>query len=154
MPRPTWKGHLKLSLVTCPVALYPATTSRERISFHIMNRKTGARTKYLVVDSQTDEPVEAEDRVRGYQIGKNNYVFIEDEEIESVKIDSTHTIDIDSFVARKEVDEILPRLAVLSCSRWKGRRRRIPRYPRSNAGNGNGWNCPGRHLPPGADGSH
>ncbi|MGB3720989.1 MAG: Ku protein [Proteobacteria bacterium] len=106
MPRPTWKGHLKLSLVTCPVALYPATTSRERISFHIMNRKTGARTKYLVVDSQTDEPVEAEDRVRGYQIGKNNYVFIEDEEIESVKIDSTHTIDIDSFVARKEVDEI------------------------------------------------
>lgn len=106
MPRPTWKGHLKLSLVTCPVALYPATTTRDRVSFHIMNRKTGARTRYLVVDSQTGEPVEGEDRVRGYEVSKNNYVFVEDEEIESIKIDSTHTIDIDSFVARKEVDEI------------------------------------------------
>ena len=82
MPRPTWKGYLKLSLVSCPVALYPATSSRERISFHIMNRKTGDRTRYLVVDSETGEP------------------------IESVKIESTHTIDIDNFVPRKEVDEI------------------------------------------------
>lgn len=106
MPRPTWKGYLKLSLVSCPVALYPATSSRERISFHIMNRKTGDRTRYLVVDSETGEPVEPEDRVRGYEISKNNYVFVEDEEIESVKIESTHTIDIDNFVPRKEVDEI------------------------------------------------
>ncbi len=106
MPRPTWKGYLKLSLVSCPVALYPATTTRSRISFHIMNRKTGNRTRYLVVDSETGEPVEPEDRVRGLEISKNNYVFIEDEEIDSVKIESTHTIDIDSFVPRKEVDEI------------------------------------------------
>jgi len=106
MPRPTWKGYLKLSLVSCPVALYPATSTRERISFNIMNRKTGARTRYLVVDSETQEPVEPEDRVRGYEIAKNNYVFVEDEEIDSVKIDSTHTIDIDNFVPRKEVDEL------------------------------------------------
>lgn len=106
MPRPTWKGYLKLSLVSCPVALYPATSTRQRISFHIMNRKTGDRTKYLVVDSETGEPVESEDRVRGYEIGKNNYVYVEDEELESVKIESTHTIEIDDFVPRKEVDEI------------------------------------------------
>lgn len=106
MPRPTWKGYLKLSLVSCPVALYPATSTRQRVSFHIMNRKTGDRTRYHVVDSETGEPVEPEDRVRGYEISKNNYVFVEDEEIESVKIESTHTIDIDNFVPRQEVDEI------------------------------------------------
>ncbi len=106
MPRPTWKGYLKLSLVSCPVALYPATTTRSRISFHIMNRNTGDRTRYLVVDSETGEPVEPEDRVRGYEVSKNNYVFVEDEEIDSVRLESTHTIDIDSFVPRKEVDEI------------------------------------------------
>nr|PZN85017.1 MAG: Ku protein [Pseudomonadota bacterium] len=106
MPRPTWKGFLKLSLVSCPVALYPATSTRQRISFHIMNRKTGDRTRYLVVDSETGEPVEPEDRVRGYEISKNSYVFIEDEEIDAVKIESTHTIDIDNFVPRDEVDGI------------------------------------------------
>ncbi len=106
MPRPTWKGYLKLSLVSCPVALFPATSSRERISFHIMNRKTGDRTRYLVVDSQTQEPVEPEDRVRGYEVAKNSYVYVEDDEIDAVKIESTHTIDIDNFVLRKEVDEI------------------------------------------------
>lgn len=106
MARPTWKGYLKLSLVSCPVALYPATSTRDRISFHIMNRKTGDRTKYLVVDSETQEPVDPEDRVRGFEIAKNNYVFVEDEEIDAVKIESTHTIDVESFVPRKEVDEV------------------------------------------------
>lgn len=106
MPRPTWKGYLKLSLVSCPVALYPATSTRQRISFHIMNRKTGNRTRYHVVDAETEEPVEPEDRVRGYEISKNTYVFVEDEEIDAIKLDSTHTIDIDNFVPRKEVDEI------------------------------------------------
>src|SRR5690606_25674372 len=95
-----------LSLVSCPVALFPATSTRQRISFHIMNRKTGDRTRYHVVDSETGEPVEPEDRVRGYEISKNNYIFVEDDEIDSVKIESTHTIDIDNFVPRKEVDEI------------------------------------------------
>ena len=106
MPRSSWKGYLKLSLVSCPVALFPATSSRERVSFHVMNRDTGNRTKYLVVDSQTQDPVEPENRVRGYEVAKNQYVYVEDDEIDSVKIDSTHTIDIDSFVPRDEVDEI------------------------------------------------
>ena len=106
MPRPTWKGYLKLSLVSCPVALYPATSSRDRISFHIMNRKTGDRTRYLVVDSETQEPVEPEDRVRGFEIAKNNYVFVEDEELDAVKIESTHTIDIDRVDQRERHQQI------------------------------------------------
>jgi DNA end-binding protein Ku len=106
MPRPSWKGYLKLSLVSCPVALYPATSSRERISFHIMNRDTGHRTRYLVVDSETEKPVEPENRVRGYQIAKNEYVYVEDDEIDQVKIESTHTVDIESFVPRADIDEI------------------------------------------------
>ena len=103
--RPSWKGYLKLSLVSCPVALYPATSPRERVSFHIMNRKTGDRTRHLVVDAGTSEPVEPEDRVRGYEVAKGQYVLIEDEELENLRIESTHTIDIEKFVPRKEVDE-------------------------------------------------
>ncbi len=106
MPRSSWKGYLKLSLVSCPVALFPATSNRERVSFHVMNRDTGNRTRYLVVDSQTEEPVEPENRVRGYEVAKNQYVYVEDDEIDEVKIESTHTIDIDNFVPRADVDEI------------------------------------------------
>jgi DNA end-binding protein Ku len=106
MPRSSWKGYLKLSLVSCPVALFPAISSRERVSFHVMNRDTGNRTKYLVVDSETQEPVESENRVRGYEVAKNQYVYVEDDEIDAVKIDSTHTIDIDNFVPRDQVDEM------------------------------------------------
>lgn len=105
-PRPSWKGYLKLSLVSCPVALFPATSTRERVAFHIMNRKTGDRTRNLVVDAESSEPVEPEDRVRGYEISKGEYVFIEDEELEKVEIESTHTIAIEKFVPRQEVDEI------------------------------------------------
>ncbi|MGE8941661.1 Ku protein [Leptospira interrogans] len=106
MPRSSWKGYLKLSLVSCPVALFPAISSRERVSFHVMNRDTGNRTKYLVVDSETQEPVDSENRVRGYEVAKNQYVYVEDDEIDAVKIDSTHTIDIDNFVPRDQVDEM------------------------------------------------
>ncbi len=106
MPRSSWKGYLKLSLVSCPVALFPAISSRERVSFHVMNRDTGNRTKYLVVDSETQEPVDSENRLRGYEVAKNQYVYVEDDEIDAVKIDSTHTIDIDNFVPRDQVDEM------------------------------------------------
>ena len=106
MPRSSWKGYLKLSLVSCPVALFPAISSRERVSFHVMNRETGNRTKYLVVDSESQEPVESENRVRGYEVAKNQYVYVEDDEIDAVKIDSTHTIDIENFVPRDQVDEM------------------------------------------------
>jgi DNA end-binding protein Ku len=105
-PRPNWKGYLKLSLVSCSVALYSATTTSDRIRFNIINRKTGNRVHNLVIDAETEEPVEQEDRVKGYQVDKGEYVLVEDEELDEVALESTHTIDIDAFVPRQEVDEI------------------------------------------------
>jgi DNA end-binding protein Ku len=103
--RASWKGYLKLSLVSCAVQLYPASTSKERVSFHMLNRETGHRLKRLLVDSETGDPVESDDQIKGYEIGKRQYIQIEDEEIESVAIESTHTIDIESFVPRDEIDQ-------------------------------------------------
>jgi len=105
-PRPYWKGYLKLSLVSCSVALYPATSNSERISFNWLNRETGNRLKQLMVDSDTNEPVEREDRVRGYQIAKNDYLFIEDDDLDAVEIESSHTIEIERFVPRSEIDAV------------------------------------------------
>jgi DNA end-binding protein Ku len=104
-PRAYWKGYLKLSLVSCPIALYPATSSSERVSFNRINRETGNRLKQLLVDSESGEPVEKEDIAKGYQIGKGEYLLVEDEELEKIKIESSHTIDIGSFVPRSEIDD-------------------------------------------------
>jgi DNA end-binding protein Ku len=103
-PRAYWKGYLKLSLVSCPIALYPASSSSERVSFNRINKKTGNRLKQLQVDSETGEQVEREDIGRGYEIGKGEYLQVEDEEIEKIQIESTHAIDIDSFVPKSEID--------------------------------------------------
>ena len=103
-PRAYWKGYLKLSLVSCPIALYPASSSSERVSFNRINKKTGNRLKQLNVDSETGEQVEREDVGRGYEVGKGEYLQIEDEEIEKIQIESTHAIDIDSFVPKAEID--------------------------------------------------
>jgi len=105
-PRPNWKGHLKLSLVSCAVALYPATTTSQRIRFNIINRETGNRIRNEVVDAETGDPVEPEDRVKGYQLEKGQYVLLEDEELDNVALESTHTIDIEQFVPMSEVDRI------------------------------------------------
>jgi DNA end-binding protein Ku len=105
-PRPNWKGFLKLSLVSCAVALYPATSTSQRIRFNIINRKTGNRIRNDVIDADTGQPVEPEDRVKGYQIEKGRYVLVEDEELDNVALESTHTIDIEEFVPISEVDRI------------------------------------------------
>ena len=105
-PRPNWKGYLKLSLVSCSVALYPATTTSERIRFNIINRKTGNRIRNDIVDAETGQPVEPEDRVKGYQFEKNQYVLVEEEELDNVALESTHTIEIEQFVPMAEVDRI------------------------------------------------
>lgn len=105
-PRPIWKGYLKLSLVSCAVALYSATSTRDRIHFHIINRKTGNRIHNEVVDAETSDPVDDADQVKGYEIEKGRYVLLDDDELDGVALESTHTIDIDSFVPREEVDEI------------------------------------------------
>lgn len=105
-PRPSWKGYLKLSLVSCAVALYPATTTSERVSFRTLNRATGNRVRRQFVDESTGEPVETEDQVKGYEVAKNEFLQVEDDEIKSVQLESNHTIDIERFVPRSEIDEL------------------------------------------------
>src|SRR5438309_8035537 len=104
-PRAYWKGYLKLSLVSCPIALYPASSSSERVSFNRINRKTGNRLKQQMVDAESGEPVDREDIKRGYEYAKGQYIVVEDEEIDKIKIESTHTIEIGSFVPRSEIDD-------------------------------------------------
>ena len=104
-PRPNWKGYLKLSLVSCPIALYPATSATERVSFRQVNKQTGNRLRQQLVDSVTGEPVGSENKGRGYEIGKDQFLMVEDEELEAIQVESTHTIEIDSFVPRDQIDE-------------------------------------------------
>jgi DNA end-binding protein Ku len=104
-PRAYWKGTLRLSLVTCPVAVFPATTSAEKTRFHMINKETGNRLKQQMVDAETGDIVEREEKARGYELKKGKYVEIEPEELEAVQVESNHTIDIDSFVPRDEIDD-------------------------------------------------
>jgi len=104
-PRPYWKGYLKLSLVSCPIALYPATSASERVSFNQINKNTGNRIRYKKVDAETLEEVESDDIVKGYAVEKNVYVTVDDEELEALQVESKHTIEIDKFVGRKQLDE-------------------------------------------------
>jgi DNA end-binding protein Ku len=103
-PRANWKGYLKLSLVSCPVALFPASSASEKVSFHMLNGATGNRLKQQYVDSETGDLVERDDRVKGYEVTKGDYIQITDDELADVQIESSHTIDIESFVPASEVD--------------------------------------------------
>jgi DNA end-binding protein Ku len=105
-PRAYWKGYLKLSLVSCPIALYPATSEREKISFHQLNKNNGHRIKYRKVDADTGDEVESTDIIKGYQIGKGEYLELDPEELEAIAIESKRTIEIDEFVPKKEIDEL------------------------------------------------
>src|SRR3569833_3807736 len=105
-PRPNWKGFLKLSLGSCSVALYPATATSQRVRFNIINRETGHRIRNEVVDAESGEPGNPEDRVKGYEVEKGQYILIEEDELDNVALESTHTIDIDEFVPMSEVDRI------------------------------------------------
>ena len=105
-PRAYWKGYLKLSLVSCPIALFPATSEREKISFHQINKSTGHRIKYRKVDAETGEEVDAGDIIKGYEVAKGDYIELEPEELEAVAIESKRVIDIDEFVPRDEIDEL------------------------------------------------
>ena len=103
--RAYWKGYLKLSLVTCPVALYPASSQSEKTRFHQINRKTGNRLRQQMVDEETGRVVDKDHKGRGYELPSGKYVEIEPEELEAVEIESTHTIDIDKFVPEEEIDK-------------------------------------------------
>ncbi len=104
--RAYWKGYLKLSLVSCPIALFPATSEREKISFHQINKKTGRRIKYRKVDAGSGAEVESADIIKGYEVGKGEYIELDPEELEAVAIESKRVIDIDEFVPKKEIDEL------------------------------------------------
>jgi DNA end-binding protein Ku len=106
MPRSTWKGYLRLSLVSCAVALYNATSTTERVSFNTLNRKSGNRLKQQMIDAGTEEPVDPSDRVKGYQVSKGQYVILEDEDLDQLKLESTRLIEIEAFVPRSEIDPI------------------------------------------------
>src|SRR6202163_4217297 len=103
-PRANWKGFLRLWLVTCPVALYPATSESEKVSFNQLNRKTGHRIKYAKVDADTGEEVDNEDIVKGYKVDTETFIEVTKEELENVALESTRTIEIDEFVDRSEID--------------------------------------------------
>jgi len=103
-PRANWKGFLRLSLVTCPVALYPATSDTEKVSFNQINKKTGHRIKYSKVDAETGEEVANEDIVKGYKVDTDTYIEMTKEELDDIALESTHTIEIDEFVPKAEID--------------------------------------------------
>jgi len=104
--RPYWKGHLRLSVVSCPIQLFPATGEREKISFHQINKATGHRIRYRKVDEVTGEEVASDQIIKGYEIAKGQYVEITDEELEAITLESTKTIEIDEFVPRNEIDDL------------------------------------------------
>jgi DNA end-binding protein Ku len=104
-PRSNWKGYLKLSLVSASIAIYPATSSSEKVSFNRLNRKTGNRIKLQNIDAVTEEVVEREDMVKGYAVGKDQYIQVEDDELAEIAIESSHTVDIEKFVPKASIDD-------------------------------------------------
>ena len=105
-PRAYWKGYLKLSLVSCPIALYPATSEREKISFNQLNKETGNRIRYRKVDAETGDDVEQSNIIKGYEVAKGQYIELAPQELEAVAIESKRTIDIDEFVPKSQIDEL------------------------------------------------
>jgi DNA end-binding protein Ku len=104
-PRSNWKGYLKLSLVSAAIAIYPATSASEKVRFNTLNRNTGNRLKRQMVDSVTGDVVENDDMIKGYAIGKDQYVTVEDDELSEIAIESTRTVDIERFVPKASIDD-------------------------------------------------
>lgn len=104
-PRAYWKGFLKLSLVSCPISLYPASTSAEKTHFHQINKRTGHRLRQQMVDAETGRAVDKEHKGRGYELSKGRYVEVDEDELKAVRLESTHTIEIDDFVPAEDIDQ-------------------------------------------------
>ncbi len=149
-PRANWKGFLRLSLVTCPVALYPATSDSEKISFNQINRKTGHRIKYAKVDADTGEEVSNDDIMKGYKVDTDTYIEVSKDELENIALESTRTIDIDEFVPKSRYRPALPHPSVLPGPGRQSRARRLRRHPRDHPQHGHGRHRPRRSDEPGA----
>jgi DNA end-binding protein Ku len=106
MPRANWKGYLGLSLVSCPIALFPATADSARIRFHNLNKVTRNRIRMQRVDAATGDEVAYDDLVKGYEVAKGEYIIVEPEELDAIAVDSTRMVDIERFVPRNEIDEL------------------------------------------------
>jgi DNA end-binding protein Ku len=104
-PRSNWKGYLKLSLVSAAIAIFPATSQSEKVRFNTLNRATGNRLKRQMIDSETGDVVESDEQVKGYAVGKDQYVIVEDDELASIAIESTRTVDIERFVPKATIDD-------------------------------------------------
>ena len=104
-PRSNWKGYIKLSLVSAAVAIYPATSSSEKVRFNTLDRENGNRLKRQMVDSATGDVVESDEQVKGFAVGKDEYVIVEDDELSNIAIESSKTIDIESFVPKESIDD-------------------------------------------------
>ena len=104
--RPFWKGYMKLSLVTCPVAMMSATSEEDKVRFHVLNRRTGNRIQSHYVDAETGKPVDEADEAKGYARGENDYVLLDDDDLDSIGLESARTIDIQSFVEAESIDWI------------------------------------------------
>jgi len=145
-PRAYWKGYLKLSLVSCPVALFPASSEREKISFHQINKKTGNRIKYRKVDAETGDEVDSPDIVKGYEVGKGEYVEIEPEELEAIAVESKRTIEIDEFVPKKD-RRAVSQQPLLHRAGWRSRPAGVRGHPRGDPQGRHGGPRPrGLHL--------
>ncbi|MGA7530260.1 MAG: Ku protein, partial [Pseudolabrys sp.] len=105
-PRAYWKGFLRLSLVSCPIQLFPATSEREKVSFNQINKETGNRIRYRKVDEDTGDEVGSENIVKGFQVAKGQYIEVDDDELETIALESTRTIEIDEFVPKSEIDDL------------------------------------------------
>jgi DNA end-binding protein Ku len=104
--RASWKGYLRLSLVSCPIALFPATGDQEKVHFHRINKRTGHRVHMQNVDAETGEVVDKDELGRGYEMSSGKIVPIEDEELEAIALESKRVIEIDQFVPATEIDQL------------------------------------------------
>ena len=127
-PRSNWKGHIKLSLVSAAVAIYPATSSSEKVRFNTLNRETGNRLKRQMVDSATGDVVESDEQVKGFAVGKDEYVIVEDDELSNIAIESSKTIDIESFVPKESIDDRYRDAPYYIAPRTKSVRKRSPSF--------------------------
>src|SRR3979409_2089848 len=105
-PRAYWKGYLKLSLVSCPISLFPATSEREKISFHQLHKQSGNRIKYKKVEAKTGREGQREEIIKGYEVSKGEYIELDPEELEAVALESKRVIEIDEFVPKVDIDEL------------------------------------------------
>ena len=134
MPRrPYWRGYLKLSLVSCPILLFPASSDREKVSFHQLNKKTGHRIQYRKVDAETGREVDADDIVKAYEVSKGKYIEFTPDELAAVALESQHTIEIDSFRSQEGNRRAVFEQPLLHRARWQDRRSGVCRDPRSHS---------------------